>query len=198
MGPEDFGKFAETLSHVAKLYGVRLTDEKVSLFFDACRSLSPEQFAVGIKRHVKRGKFFPSPSELFEALFGTEEDQAMLAWCDVLRAVRACGSGGPVRFCDLRIHFVIESMGGWVHVASAIEKGEKWVMKDFKNGYVFALKKGVDEDGVKPYLLGDRGLPYGARQEDLSRLIWEIPACDGEGLYRLCVVERSSGTASPV
>ena len=63
MGPEDFGKFAETLSHVAKLYGVRLTDEKVSLFFDACRSLSPEQFAVGIKRHVKRGKFFPSPSE---------------------------------------------------------------------------------------------------------------------------------------
>lgn len=32
MGPEDFGKFAETLSHVAKLYGVRLTDEKVSLF----------------------------------------------------------------------------------------------------------------------------------------------------------------------
>src|SRR5690606_15606477 len=93
MGPEDFRKFAETLSHVAKLYGVRLTDEKVSLFFDACRSLSPEQFAVGIKRHVKRGKFFPSPSELFEALFGTEEDQAMLAWCDVLRAVRACGSG---------------------------------------------------------------------------------------------------------
>ena len=77
-------------------------------------------------------------------------------------------------------------------------KGRKVGHEGLQEWYVFALKKGVDEDGVKPYLLGDRGLPYGARQEDLSRLIWEIPACDGEGLYRLCVVERSSGTASPV
>ncbi|MEG3066549.1 hypothetical protein [Acetomicrobium sp.] len=58
-------------------------------------------------------------------------------------------------------------------------------MKDFISWYVFALKINVDADEVKPYLMGNRGLPYKAGPEDIARMTLEVPAGQARGLRRV-------------
>jgi hypothetical protein len=77
------------------------------------------------------GAFSPAPAEVFKALYGTHEDQATMAWCDVLEAIRRTGAEGPVKFADYRIHYAIERMGGWAHVALGRQRKEKMADEGF-------------------------------------------------------------------
>ena len=185
MESRDFEGFFGLLKEVAELYGTRLSEKRAELFFEACRGLSLESFAEGVRRHIRWGSFFPAPAEVFKALYGTHEDQATMAWCDVLEAIRRTGAEGPVKFADYRIHYAIERMGGWAHVAWAVGEKKRWPMKDFIYWYVFALKINVDADDVKPYLMGNRGLPYKAGPEDIARMTLEVPAEQTRGLRRV-------------
>jgi hypothetical protein len=108
-----------------------------------------------------------------------------MAWCDVLEAIRRTGAEGPVKFADYRIHYAIERMGGWAHVAWAVGEKKRWPMKDFISWYVFALKINVNADDVKPYLMGNRGLPYKAGPEDIERMTLDVPAGQARGLCRI-------------
>ena len=185
MNDADFEEFAKAMASLAEMYGVKLTSKKVTLFFDACRTLSLAQFVEAVKRHMRTQKFFPCPAEIFEALYGTREDQAMMAWCDVLHVAINIGMNRHVKFEDHRIHFAVERMGGWPRVALAIRAGQSWPMKDFKTWYIFALKRGVGTDKVSPYLLGNSPAPYVASTEDLADTAQTVPARAGTHLYRM-------------
>jgi len=181
----DFEEFAKAIAGLAELYGQRLTSKKVTLFFEACRELSLAQVVEAVKRRMRSERFFPSPVELFEALYGTFEDQAMMAWGDVLWAVTHCGASRPVKFADYRIHFSLEHMGGWPCVALAVKEGQGWAFKDFKMWYVFALKRGVSPDEVRPYLPGNGPIPYGVTAQDIEAHAQVIPAKEGTYLSRM-------------
>jgi len=96
MESRDFEGCFGLLKEVAELYGTRLSKKRAELLFEACRELSLESFAEGVRRHIRWGSFFPAPAEVFKALYGTHEDQATMAWCDVLEAIRRTGAEDPL------------------------------------------------------------------------------------------------------
>lgn len=114
MTEQDRQPFAELLIGIGETYGEPVSEMRMEIYFRALEDLSLDAVRSAANSHVRSSKFFPRPAELREAVSGSVDDQAELAWAHVQREVRRVGYTGRPRFPDVATaRAALELYGGW-------------------------------------------------------------------------------------
>jgi hypothetical protein len=114
MTAEDRRAFAELMLGIGEAYGEPVSDIRLEIYFSALEDLPLDDIRQAANIHVRVNKFFPRISELREAIDGSAEDQAELAWVQLLRLVRSVGAYGKPTWPDHQLkRAALELYGGW-------------------------------------------------------------------------------------
>ncbi len=84
---------------------------------------------------IKKHPYFPLPADVVEIIEGDINSKSLLAWTEVVRAIRQIGHYDSVVFTDKLIHAVIRDMGGWIQLCQSTEKELPFVQRDFERRY---------------------------------------------------------------
>lgn len=120
MTENDRVPFAEFMLALGETYGEQVTDARMEIYFGALSDLPLIDIRRAATIHVRTQKFFPRPSELREAMTGSVEDRADLAWVQLLQLVRHVGYLGTPDFGgDVALQrAALEMFGGWTALCS--------------------------------------------------------------------------------
>ncbi len=115
-------------------------DSSPELYAIYRRSLERELGADGAVKAIEyafthKTYGFPKPGELIEGLRGDGEEQALIAWEQLLEAFHRAGPHDSVLFADAKITRVVESMGGWLQVCQWPEEEVKFRRQEFLKSY---------------------------------------------------------------
>ncbi len=152
--------------------GKEPTEFKIALYYQALIDydiVAIEQAATAIiKGRVYPA--FPKPGEIIQEIEGSKEDRAVIAWGELVEAIKKVGPYQSVNFGDPVTHSVIEFMGGWPATGDWLESEIKWKQKEFERLYVVMKARGGDEikhlpgihemqngGEIKPILIGTTG-----------------------------------------
>lgn len=91
MTDQDRPAFATLMLGLGETYGEPVSDARMEIYFAALADLELEAIRQAANAHVRASKFFPRPAELRDAVCGSVEDRAELAWMAMLRLVRRYG-----------------------------------------------------------------------------------------------------------
>lgn len=73
-----------------------------------------DRFEMGIKKHIREKKIFPTISEILEACdFDLKEYDALDAWAEVIEQIGSVGSDVAPNFSNPETMKVVKSIGGW-------------------------------------------------------------------------------------
>lgn len=145
-------KFKEYMTMICEMFDKKLSDMMKDLYWKMLEPFTDEQCEKVFQEIILSSKFFPKPADFMEILKGKKQDQATIAWIEVLNAVKRIGNYESVKFDDPVIHSVINVMGGWDQLASTMTTDEeKWKQKEFERLYEVISSR----DGKHPeYLPG--------------------------------------------
>lgn len=138
MQQSDFDQFSQILNATADLYGKKMSDMALALWWNAMQQYDLAAVRDGLSRHMQNpdsGQFMPKPADVIKFIGGSTQDAALLAWAKVDRAVRSVGTYQTVVFDDLIIHAVVSDMGGWVSLGNKTEDEWPFVAREFENRY---------------------------------------------------------------
>lgn len=116
MKPLEKNHFAKMLMAICELYGKKMSEALLSLYWSALERFSFDDIRRAITHHVNNpdvGQFMPKPADIVRYLEGDSETHALQAWAKVESAIRKVGSYASIAFDDPIIHVVIVEMGGW-------------------------------------------------------------------------------------
>jgi hypothetical protein len=137
-------KFKEYMTMLCELHDKILSDMMKDLYWKVLEPFNDEQCEDAFKELIYSNRFFPKPADFMEILQGKKQDQATMAWLDVLGAVKAVGNYKSVKFSNPAIHSVINAMGGWPQLCMMESKDEKWKQKEFERLFeVISFHKGT-------------------------------------------------------
>ena len=141
MRKDQYSGFQEIMKRAALLtYKPKDTDFKdlvLALFEELAPRYALSQVDAAVRRHVQLEKFFPVLSDIIRHIDGTPEDRAVLAWVNVIKAVRYIGQYNSVAFPFPEYNFAISQMGEWIGFCSSLREDElKWSKRDFERFYV--------------------------------------------------------------
>ncbi len=91
MTDQDRQPFAVLMLGLGETYGEPVSDARMEIYFAALADLELGAIRTAATVHAKLQKFFPRPAELRDAVLGSVEDRADLAWGAVLQLVRRVG-----------------------------------------------------------------------------------------------------------
>lgn len=147
MTPADRPRFAELMLGIGEVYGEPVSEIRMELYFSALEHLSLDAVRAAANAHVRTNKFFPKPAELLEAVHGSDEDRADLAWVEMLREVRRAGYIGTPQFTDpVARRAAMELYGGWTALCERLPASgpeQLGVAKLFKATYVAYSRRDV-------------------------------------------------------
>jgi hypothetical protein len=177
MTEHDRQPFAELLLAIGETYGEPVSDARLEIYFRALSDLDFTDVRSAADIHVRMQKFFPRPAELREAVEGSVEDQAELAWSHVRREIRRVGYLGVPSWPDEATRRAAHELyGGWTALCSNLPAegvGLVTAAKQFKATYGAYARLEAHEaicfptgrDEAKAQLVGirnalnERGLP---------------------------------------
>lgn len=142
--------FKQYMTALCEIHNKTTSTLLLSLYWKVLEPFTDEQCEEAFKQLIYEGKFFPKPADFNEILRGSKEDRAVIAWGEVVEAIRRTGPYQSVCFADTTIHSVIEFMGGWPATGDWPESELKWKQKEFERLYAIMKDKGSD----KKYLPG--------------------------------------------
>jgi len=149
----DKREFAIAVGALFASFGQDSTQALMQGYWLGLNDLELNQVQMAVASALKRCKFLPRPAELREllGLNVSDEDTAVAAWVDVLRAVRL-GPYKHVDFEDKLCNAVIRNLGGWVTFLQRFSdaESEKWTRLDFLKCYKAFAKSGVNGELIKP------------------------------------------------
>lgn len=156
MTHDDYEQFDLILQGVAELYGKRLTDFAIEIYWRALQHLDIAVFREAMQRHVTspdNGQFMPRPADIIRMTQGSSQDKALQAWHKVDRAVRTVGVHRSVVFDDALIHRAVAEMGGWIALGSKTEDDWPFVAREFEQRYrAFASRQ--EHPDYPPVMIG--------------------------------------------
>jgi len=133
---------------------------KIELYFQAL-----VEYEIGVIERaamaIIKGRVypaFPKPGEIVQEIDGSREDLAVIAWGEVVEAIKRIGPYQSICFADPTIHSVLEFMGGWSACGDWLENEMKWKQKEFER--LYAIMK--DRGNHKKYLPGVCEIKNGA------------------------------------
>lgn len=138
MQKSDRKRFANVLLACAEMYGKRLSDSLVDLYWQGLADVEITAVEDAIARHMSNpdsGQFMPKLADIRRMLGGTTQDAALRSWAKVDRAVRQIGTYQTVVFDDALIHCTIADMGGWIKLGEKNEDEWPFVAREFEHRY---------------------------------------------------------------
>ncbi len=143
--------FAEAITGLLVAFDKKPSTVRLRIYFVALRDLSLEEVQAGVVAALRACKFCPKPAELRELVLGTGEDQALLAWNDVLKS-QPLGAWKHVDFADKIINATIRHLGGWVDMFDACRdaRAESFYQQKFVKAYLAFARQGVSEEATRP------------------------------------------------
>lgn len=145
--------FAVAVGALFASFGQDSTQALMQGYWLGLNDLELHQVQIAVASALKRCKFLPRPAELRDllGLNVSEEDTAVAAWSDVLRAVRL-GPYKHIDFQDKLCNAVIRNLGGWVNFVQRFSdaESEKWTRLDFLKCYKAFAKSGVNGELIAP------------------------------------------------
>jgi hypothetical protein len=139
VNPVDKTRFAELITGLAQTFHTPISATDLEAYWRLLSQFSLEEIERAIAsycRSPKGHRFFPKPSELVALIVGSDADQALRAWSEVMRTIRGVGAYRTVVFDDPLIHAVIWDMGGWQALCSMLVNEEPFRAKEFERRYV--------------------------------------------------------------
>lgn len=127
---------------IGEIFGESVSEVRMELYFRALADLPLPDLSTALQTLVQTSKFFPRPAEIREALTGSIEDQAELAWVGLLRLVRRRGWVDPPATDEwpdpAMRRAALELYGGWQALCELLPcEGPGFTMaaKQFKATY---------------------------------------------------------------
>lgn len=138
MTHDDFENFREILSAIGDIYGKKVSEFALSIWWGALKNYDLAAIRDALSRHVinpDSGQYMPKPADVVRMIGGTTTDSALVAWSKVDKAVREIGTYQDVVFDDPLIHRVIDDMGGWVALGTKTADEWPFVAREFETRY---------------------------------------------------------------
>ena len=152
MVDKDKTDFAIAIGALFASFGQDATQAIMQGYWLGLNDLELTQVQQSVAIALKRCKFLPKPAELRDllGLNVSEDDRAVAAWGDVLKAVRL-GPYKHVDFQDKLCNAVIRNLGGWVTFLERFSdaESEKWLRIDFVKCYKAFAKSGVNGELIQ-------------------------------------------------
>lgn len=146
MQHRDLAEFAKLMMILSEVFdGGKVPSElKMEIYFEALKQYEIDSLKRAIERMIMVRVYpsFPKPGEIVQEIEGVKEDRAVIAWVEVVGAIRAVGPYQSVKFNDQTIHAVIEFMGGWPATGDWLEDELKWKQKEFEKLYAIMQIRG--------------------------------------------------------
>lgn len=118
--------------------------------------------------------YMPKPVDVINAIEGTSEDRAMLAWALVVKAEGKYGVDFSIRFPHPAIHFAIEKMGGWRHLYRVLsDDNERFLARDFARLYAIGERCAAWEN-VCAYFPSVHESANRQRGFELARKVYDV------------------------
>lgn len=205
MVDEDKAGFAVAIGALFASFGQDATQAIMQGYWLGLNDLELGQVQQSVSMALKRCKFLPKPAELRD-LIGenlSDDDCALAAWGDVLKAVRL-GPYKHIDFDDKLCNAVIRNLGGWVTFLErfADAEAEKWLRLDFVKCYKSFAKSGVSGELIEPLaglaerevINGQLCLPVPRKIECDSKRS-ELPRITDGRMFEVPKIERQRGIA---
>jgi hypothetical protein len=151
MTDQDREAFATLMLGLGETYGEPVSAARMEIYFTALADLELDAVRAAVTAHVQGVKFFPRPAEIREAVAGSTDDRAALAWNAVLRLVRRIGypgtdgRGAPPAFPDRACErAALELFGGWRALCERLPgEGPELlgIAKNFKAAYAAYVRR---------------------------------------------------------
>lgn len=116
MNPADRTEFFKALAATGDLYQSTISENASLLYWEALAEYDINAVKRALTRHLRhpdRGRFMPKPADIILQIEGSTDDQASVAWSQVIHAIGEVGGYESVRFSDRLIHRIIGDLGGW-------------------------------------------------------------------------------------
>lgn len=153
MDQSDLGRYQVCIRAMFASFASECTEATLQGYWLGLSDLSIEQVETAVAHSIRASKFVSRPAELREylGLNVSEDDTAVAAWGDVLRAIRL-GPYKHVDFEDKLCNAVIRNLGGWVTFLGRFSdaESEKWTRLDFLKCYKAFAKSGVNGEMIVP------------------------------------------------
>lgn len=114
-------------------------------------NIEDEQLINGVKFIIRTRKYnkLPKYAEILEACRGGNIDDIALLACNMVKkAAERAGAYKSVVFPDLRVHFVIDALGGWIKLCRSTEEEWIWLQKEFIAMYKAVMNKPINPPEV--------------------------------------------------
>lgn len=120
----DREQFALLMLGLGETYGEAISDARMEIYFRALDDLALDDIRKAVNVHVRTQKFFPRPAEIREAIDGTLDDRAEMAWAHLLSEVRRKGyTMQPEWPDDATRRAAMELFGGWSRLCACLPAG---------------------------------------------------------------------------
>lgn len=148
----DMKAFRDCITGLCMTFGRESSEVLFEAYWMGLSDLSVESVQRACMRAIRESQHFPKPVELRRfAGEQTNEQRAIAAWGDVLRAV-ALGPYKHIDFQDRLINAAIRNLGGWPTFCGRFtdEESEKWVRLEFIKAYQAFSAGGVGGEVCDP------------------------------------------------
>ena len=130
MTEQDRPMFASRMIAMAEVFGAKISEASITLYFDTLRGMAIEDFNMAASQLLRQSKFMPKPSEFLEQSGSGVRDRGLLAWLDVRASTSSVGSYcGVLPRCPV-VAKCIHAMGGWVALCRS-EEAEHFLRSRF-------------------------------------------------------------------
>lgn len=130
----DRKRLVQTLVGVYGFYDRELTEFAIRIWTDAMSDEDGPTVEAAFARHLRdteAGRFLPKPADILRQLKGDAADSALIAWGEVLQAVRsggACQLSGPARKA-------VDDLGGMSVIGRADESQNGFLQRRFVDAF---------------------------------------------------------------
>lgn len=146
MEDTDRKRFAELMGGLAQTFAADISARDMENYWRLLRSYSlnqVEQAIIGYCVSPEGHKFMPKPGEIIGALQGKRNEQSLLAWVKVTKAMRQVGAYKTVIFDDAIIHAVVADLGGWVRLCHLSDRELAFQQREFERLYACYIQQPV-------------------------------------------------------
>lgn len=160
MTDADFTTFSTALAIAAETLDAPISELRIRGYFERLKDLPLEPVVAVLNR---AGRWLPKPDEIRDAIAGTTEDAADIAWGDVLTAIRHVGRyGDPRAVLTPQAHAaMLATFGSWGEACNLSNEGPE------RQGYAkqFRAVYGAQQRRTSSQALTVEMLPEGLRQQ---------------------------------